>query len=1041
MNLTAFSVEKPTVVWFAAGLLTAAGVASYFSLGQLEDPDFTVKTASVSASYPGASPEEVEQEVTDRLEQAVQSMAELKHVSSISRAGSTILRVDIRDQIPSTQMPQVWDILRKKIRDASGSLPPGVSEPVVGDDFGSVYGFVLGVTGDGFSNAELEEFVKLLKKELALVKGVARVETWGVQQQTVNVDVDEGQLAELGLRPADLQLALSRQNMVVNAGAVNVQSLRPRFDVTGAFKSPRDIEDLTLRASHLYNVPQTVASSRPGELVFLKDVAKVSRGYADPPKWLMRVNGEPALCLAITHVAGSNIVELGKALDKRLAELLAHLPAGVELHRIAWQSDLVSESIAGFVINLIEAVVIVLAVLWLTMGIRPAIIIGIGGLVMVILATFVFMAIAKIDLHRISLGALIIAMGMMVDNAIVVVDNFGVKLQQGVERKRAAIEAATGPSLPLLGATVIAVMAFYPIYASPMNTGEFAGALFTVAGVSLMISWVLAVTITPLMCIAMLPDPPAGAAGGELYGGAFYGAFRRLLTTAIRFRVPFLAGMAALLVAAVVGFTQVNVLFFPDSSRAQFMVDYWAPEGSRIEEVSAGLKPIEERLKKDPDVKDVSAFIGQGPPRFYLPVDPEWPYPSYGQLIVNTHTAQGVKDAVPRLQAWLDEVLPAGTMPRVRVFAVGPGNTWKIEARFSGPATAGAKSLFALADQGTAILRASPLAKEVRTNWREPVKKIELPYDDKRARWSGISREDVASTTRRAFDGIPVGLYREGDNLLPILVRSGEEGRSNPGDLGLLPVRSAIGNKSVPLAQVLDGGEKGIAVREELPIIWRWDRRRAVTVQCSPNGVTAPTLRSSVLQQFENIKLPPGYTLEWGGEYDSSKTSQEGLLPGIMPALAIMALIIVALFNSLRPPLIIVLVIPFAIIGITAGLLMTGAPFGFMALLGAMSLSGMMIKNAIVLLDQIPQEIAAGKTPYKAVVDSAVSRLMPVLNAALTTVLGMAPLLQDVFWVGLAVTVMFGLTFGTVLTMIVVPVLYVMFYRIKPAPTAAAPRA
>jgi multidrug efflux pump subunit AcrB len=1038
MSLTSLAVDRPVVVWFATGMLVVAGIVSYFSLGQLEDPDFTVKTASVITAYPGASPEEVEHEVTDRLEQAVQEMAELKHVSSLSRAGLSILRVDIRDQVPSRNMSQTWDVLRKKIRDAVPSLPPGAREPQVGDDFGSVYGFVLGISGDGFDYAQLEHYADLLKKELALVKDVARVEMWGVQQQCVYVDVAEGRMAELGLRPDAVRLTLRNQNMVVDAGAVDIQTLRPRFEVTGAFKSPRDIGELMVEASPVDPVRKTALRSRPGELIRLKDAATVRRGYVDPPKWQMRLDGEPALALAITHVSGSNIVKLGQALDARLAELLPELPVGVELHRVAWQSDLVRQSIRDFTTNLLQAVGIVLIVVWFAMGFRSALIIGMGGMLLVILGTFVFMAIAGIDLHRISLGALVIAMGDIVDNAIVVVHGFGERLRKGLDRKSAAIESASRPALPLLSGTVIAVMGFYPIFASPMNTGEFAGSLFTVFGAALVISWVLAMTVLPLMCMAFIPDPTPGAAD-DAYSGRFYSGFRNTLAAAIRQRFVVLAGMVGLLLLSIAGFSRVNVLFFPDSTRTQFMIDYWAPEGTRLEEVSAQLKPIEDRVRQDPAVRSIATFLGQGPPRFYLPVDPEWPYPSYAQMIVSATSAQGVKEAVARLQPWLDANVPLGTTPRVRVYAVGPSNTWKLEARFSGPGTADAKTLLAVADKGVALLRADPAAKEVRTNWREPVWKVELPYDESRGRWVGISRDDVAASVRGTFDGIAIGLYREGDNLLPIIVRNTESGRANPGELGLLPVRSSTASTSVPLAQVLQNGANGVAVHEEHPIIWRWDRRRAVTVQCSPNGVTAATLRDGVLGAFDAIPLPPGYRLEWGGEHYSSKTAQEGLLPGVVPALAIMALIVVALFNSLRPPIIIVLTIPFALIGITAGLLITGAPFGFMALLGAMSLSGVMIKNAIVLLDQIPEELAAGKTQYQAVIDAALSRLKPVANAASTTVLGMIPLLQDPFWVGLSVTVIFGLAFGALLTMFLVPILYATLYRMSSPKVAPAP--
>jgi multidrug efflux pump subunit AcrB len=618
-------------------------------------------------------------------------------------------------------------------------------------------------------------------------------------------------------------------------------------------------------------------------------------------------------------------------------------------------------------------------------------------------------------------------MGMMVDNAIVVADGIMVRLQKGMDRTKAAIESANQPSMPLLGATVVACMAFYPIFASPFSTGEYARSLFTVVAISLLFSWVLSQTVTPLMCIAMIPDPKQQGDGEDVYGGRFYQVFRGLLVKAIRYRVLFLGGMIALLIVAILGFGSVKQMFFPDSSRLQFMIDYWLPEGTRIQEVSADFKDIEKKLVEDPLVESVSSFIGGGPPRFYLPVDPEMPYQSYGQLIVNTRTLKDVDAMMEEIDPWLKENKPYA-LTRIRKYGVGTFDDWKIEARFSGPAEADPDILRALAEKGKTILKASPWAKEVRSDWRQRDRKIVPAYSQERGRWAGVSRDDVARTTKRAYDGLPVGLFREGDDLIPIVLRHQEDERQTAAtSLETLQVVPALSTKAVPLIQVATS----IDVVWEDPIIWRWDRRRAITIQCSPDGVSADVIRNSVLADFEAIELPPAYTLEWDGEYDSKQESMSGLIPGIIPGVTIMVFIIVLLFNALRPPLIIFLVIPFAFIGITAGLLGTGTAFGFMALLGAMSLSGMMIKNAVVLLDQVNLELAEGKSSYRAVIDAALSRLRPVVNAAATTIFGMAPLLQDVFWVSMAITIMFGLAFGTVLTMLVVPVLYATFFRIK----------
>ena len=1036
MSLAEIGIDKRAVTYFVVFLIVVGGIASFLSLGQLEDPDFTVKTGVVVTAYPGASPAEVELEVTDRLEKAIQELPQLKSLYSISKAGLSIIQVDIREEYWADRLPQVWDEMRKEIRDILPQLPPGAGKPQISDDFNFVYGFVLAVTGDGFTYKELEDYADELKRELSLVPGVARVALWGVQDKVVYIDVSEQQLATLGLTGEDIAATLKQQNMVVDAGSIDMQRERMRVAPTGEFTRPEEIGDLTMRATLLDKTANLITAAtqpgdltqRSGELIRIRDVATVRSGYLEPPQTLMRFNGQPALAISLANVAGGNVVDTGRAIDARLQELLPHLPIGIDVHKISWQSDLVTESINGFMVSLAQAVAIVLVVLTIPMGWRMGLIIG-SGLVFTILATFIFLAIFGIDLQRMSLGALVIALGMMVDNAIVVSDNISVRFQRGMDRRQAAIESAAGPSWPLLGATLIAVMAFYPIFASTADAGEYCRTLFIVVAIALLMSWLLAMVVTPVQCLDMLRVPSTGGGEEEAYGGRFYQVFRTLLAAAIRFRWPFMAVMVALLVTALYGFGYVQQLFFPDAARAQLMIDYWAPEGTRIQQVSADLKALETHVLDQPQVTNVSTFIGQGPPRFYLPVDPELPYAAYAQLVVNTHSYKEIDALIAAIEPWMEANVPQA-LTRVRKYGVGPSDTWKFEARFSGPANADLATLRAIGEQGTALLEQSPLAKEVRTDMRQRVKKIVPEYNQERGRWAATSRQDIANATRRAYDGLVVGLYREDEDLYPIMLRNtDQERRRIAAHLGTLQVLPALAAQTVPLAQVT----QDIRVTWEDPIIVRWNRRRAVTVQASPHGVTFPALQATVLDAFNAIETPPGYELFWDGEDDSTATAQASLIPGMIPSVAIIVLTIVVLFNAYRPPLIILCTIPFALIGITLGLLVTGTPFGFLALLGAMSLAGMMIKNAIVLLDQINADIAAGKTPYAAVVDSAVSRLRPVALGAATTVLGVAPLLQDPFWIGMAVTIMFGLSFGTILTMVVVPTLYCIFYRVQAA--------
>jgi multidrug efflux pump subunit AcrB len=1033
MNLAALAIEKRTVTYFVVFLFILGGIGAFFSLGQLEDPEFTVKTAVVTTIYPGASPEEVELEVTDRIELAIQEMPQIDYIESSSRAGMSLISVELKAEYWSDRLPQVWDEMRRKIRDIEHMLPPGAGRPEVSDDFGDVFGFQLAVVGDGFSYADLEEYAKDIKKEISLVQDVARVDLWGVQDKVIYVNVSQSQLSQLGLTDASVRATLEQQNMVVDAGGVDLNRKRFRIAPTGEFGSPEDIANLHIRPSLGDEISTlTGAEDKPAqpertaELIRIRDIGTVKRGYSDPPGTLMRYNRKPAVGISITASSGVNIVKVGERIDKTIEKIIPRLPVGIEVHRIHWQSDIVDEAVKGFLINFGEALAIVLIVLTLVMGWRMGIIIG-SSLILTILGSFILMAIFGIDLQRMSLGALVIALGMMVDNAIVVSDGIAVRLQQGMDRKKAAIEAASQPSIPLLGATVIAVMAFFPIFASVEGAGEYCRTLFTVVAISLLVSWFIAMTVTPLQCMDMLPAPKKLNDDSDPYAGGFYRIFGGFLKWAIRVRFLTIATMAALLVVALIGFGNVKQMFFPDSSMTKFMIDYWAPEGTRIQTVADDLKRAENKLLEDERVHSLATFMGAGPPRFYLPVDPESPYQSYAQFIVNVHDYRDISDLMDELNSWFGENYPQALVP-IRRYGVGPSNTWKFELRISGPSIADPGELTSLAGQVVDILDNNPLAAYPRTNWRQRVQKVVPEYNQERARWAVVTREDIARTTKRAYDGLPIGLYREKEDLIPIVLRHVDEERESVSNMKALQVQPASSTYTIPLSQVTEG----INTDWEDPLIWRRDRRRTITVQAHPIfGFTLPSLRSSVLEDIEAIKLPPGYTMEWGGEHEDTVDSQAALIPGMIPTAAVILFIIVALFNAIRPLLVIIFTIPFAAIGITAGLLGTGTPFGFLALLGAMSLAGMMIKNAIVLLDQINLEIEAGKNRYQAVIDSAISRLRPVVLAAATTVLGVIPLLQDVFWVGMAVTIMAGLTFGTMLTMIMVPTLYCTLFRLK----------
>lgn len=1028
MNLAKIAIEKKAVSYFVTFLLVVAGIASFFSLGQLEDPAFSIKTAVIVTTYPGATAEEVELEVTDRIELALQQLKQVDYVKSFSAPGYSQIWVNIKTDYWADRLPQVWDEMRRKVRDIEESLPPGANRPIINDDFGDVYGLVLALTGDGFSYAEMEDAVKGLKKELSLVEGIARVEFWGVQKKVIYLEASENQLSQVGITDMSLIQTLQKQNIVVDAGSVNLLDKRVRVAPTGEYQSPEDIGEVAIIPSlidSLQNLGQGKAPIQTDELIRVRDLGTVSRGYQDPPRQLMRLNGQPAIAISLTNIPGVNVVDVGKAVDARLGELIAELPVGLELEKVHWMSDVVDESISGFFVSLAEAVGIVLLVLALSMGWRMGILIG-ADLLLTILGTFIVMAMMGFDLQRMSLGALVIALGMMVDNSIVVADSFVMLRQQGKSKEDAAIEASGKPAMPLLGATVVAVMAFYPIGGSTDSTGEYCQSLFMVVGISLMISWLISMTLTPIKCIDMLPNPKNDGEGQDAYGGKLFVLFRYWLEKMIRYRLLFMGSMLGLLVASVLGFGFVEQLFFPDSSMNKFMIDFYNPQGTRIEATSDRLVKLEEYLQQDERVEAVASFIGSGPPRFYLPVEPEKSNPAYGQLIVNVKNMSAIDPLLKELDPWTKENYP-DSLVMLRKFAVGPGQTWKFQARISGPANADIDILRSQADKVLKILRDEPLIGAIETDWRQKVPRLVPVYNQERGRWAGVSREDLANTTKRAYDGRTVGLFRENDELIPIILRHPKQDRTSLGSFDVLQIQPAMSTSTVPMAQVTDD----VTVDWEEQLLWRRDRRRTITIQANPVlGATLPTVMVNIKQQVENIDLPPGYAFNWGGETEDQAKSQEALLPGFVPAFAVILFIIIALFNAFRPPLVILCTIPFALIGITGGLLGFGAPFGFMALLGAMSLAGMMIKNAIVLLDEVNANLTLGKSPYDAVIEAAVARLRPVVLAAATTVLGVVPLLQDVFWFGMAVTIMAGLTVGTFLTMFVVPVLYCLFFKV-----------
>mgnify|MGYP001821423817 FL=1 len=1008
MNIAKFSIERRVVTLVLTLVMLGAGLASYDKLSRLEDPEFTIKDALVMTPYPGASAAEVEQEVSDRLEKAVQQMGQLKRVVSKSDRGLSTLTVTIKDKYKKEDLQQVWDELRRKIGDAQGELPPGAGTSVVIDDYGDVYGIFIAIYGNGYSYAEIKDVVDMLRRELLLVEDVGKIDTFGERTEAVYVELDRDRMSQMSIPDEAIVNELRQKNVVTNAGKVQVGPEFITISPTGGVTTVEQFESIPI-------------SGGGEQQIYLRDIATVRRGYVEPQDIKLRYDGRPAIGLGISTVSGGNVVKMGEALAARLEELKPQIPLGIEFGKVSVQSEAVAVAINGFVVSLLQAVVIVIFVLLFFMGLRSGLLIGFV-LLLTILGTFIFMAPMEVALERVSLGALIIALGMLVDNAIVVVDGVLVRLEQGIDARQAAIDVVKQTATPLLGATIIAILAFAAIGTSDDNTGEFCRSLFQVVLVSLLLSWITAVTVTPLLCVMFLKKPGKSVAGevADPYSGGFYALYRRLLKSAIRMKYLTLTLVAALFVTSLWGFGYVDRSFFPPSTRPQFMVDLWLPQGTHIDETTATVTSVEEYLQGLDGVTHISSLVGKGGLRFLLTYTPEKLNSAYAQLLVDVESSELLDTLVAEVEDYLHDNYE-NMMSYASKFQLGPGSTGKIQARLSGPDR---NTLRELASQVEAIYRADPDSKGIRTSWRQRVKLVRPVMAEEQANLNGITRSDIANTLLEGFQGMQVGIYREGDLLLPIIMRAEERERTSIESINHLQIWSPAAQGMIPLRQVVSGFE---TVFED-EIIERRNRKPTITVYADPDKGLATSLYNRVAPQVEAIELPPGYELEWGGEYEDSSNAEAGLTASLPVFFLSMVLITIMLFNSLKQPLIIWLTVPLAVIGVTAGLLLSHQPFGFMALLGILSLSGMLIKNAIVLIDEINLQRTEGKALLPAIMDSGVSRLRPVGMAASTTALGMIPLLFDAFFVAMAITIIAGLMFATLLTMVFVPVLYATFY-------------
>ncbi|SFM13174.1 efflux RND transporter permease subunit [Marinobacter zhejiangensis] len=1043
MNIAEWSIKNRVITWAVTLVLVLVGYYSFNNLSRLEDPEFTIKEAKVITPYPGATAEEVEQEVSDLIERAAQKMGQLFYVESHSYRDRSIVSVKILDQFDKDALPQVWDELRRKVGDVQADLPPGAGPSIVVDDFGDVYGVYLAITGEGYTENEVYEFAKFLKRELLQVEDVKSIALYGEPEQVIYVEPRREKIAALGISPQDIARALGEKNTVAYGGYARADDARLAIKVSGGITSIDQFSTLLI-----------TSSSNPDQHILLGDIATITRGLTETPSNLLRFDGQPAIGLAIATRSGGNVVIMGDGLYAKLDELRPQIPLGMELNVVSMQSDAVTEAIRGFTVSLLQAIGIVVAVLLVFMGLRSGLIIG-AVLLVTIMGTFIFMDIMDITLERISLGALIIALGMLVDNAIVVTDGIRMKLQQGIDSITAAKDVVSQTALPLLGATAIAVTAFAAIGTSQDSTGEYTRSLFTVILVSLSLSWFTAVTITPLLCHEFLKVASSG--GNDAYSSGFYQTYRSLLTKAIRYRWLSLGVTGVVFLSAVFGFGWVKNSFFPDSTRPQFYVDVWYPQDSDISTTLENIKEIETRLAGYDNVTHVTTQVGGGSPRFLLTYTPEQPGLNFARLLVDVDDYRILGDITHKVQADL-EILQPGTIINTRQFVLGPATGGKIQLRISGPDP---DELRRLAASAAEVIGNHPNVKGFRDEWGERVQVIEPVLADAQAQKLGLDRSDIANAMAFSVDGVRAGIYREGDELIPIIARSPLNERRSLENYDQAPIWSPVAQKMVPMGQAVAHFQVGF----EDPHIWRQDRVTMLRLHFDQRNGLSSELLSDIKVDVEKalnadlstylerhgggsiehtantipiryrdripIKDMPGYYFAWGGENEDSVKAATSIAQAIPAFFGLMVFIVLALFNSVYKTLVIWLVVPLAIIGVTIGLLMFNQPFGFMALLGFMSLAGMLIKNAIVLVDQIDVELEAGRPPVTAVVESGVSRLIPVAMAALTTILGMLPLLSDAFFVAMAVTIMFGLGFATVLTLVVVPVLYATIFRFR----------
>jgi multidrug efflux pump subunit AcrB len=1019
VSLTSQALAKNRTTFTALAIILVGGLSAYRSLPRAEDPGFIIRTAVVITNFPGASPERVELLVTDKIEKAIQEIPELDVIRSQSKTGSSIIWVDIKEEY--TEMRPIWDSLRRKVDRVRGDLPEGVSGPFVNDEFGDVFGIVIALTGDGFTYAELKNVADEVRDELLLIPDVAKVDIYGAQDERIFVEYNNARLAEYGISPIQLEQILASRNIVIPGGNITTGDERIVLEPTGNFESVDELKQTIIKL--------------PGRdaLIYLQDLAEVSRGYVDPPKTMMRANGIPALGLAVSMREGGNIIALGEAVRATIDRVKASYPIGIEFDYTQFQPDPVQKKVDDFAGSLLQAIAIVGLVMLLTLGLRTGFVVA-SLIPMAMIMALLVMSFFGIGLDQMSLASLIIALGMLVDNAIVMSESIMVMMQGGKSPVQSAVDSAHELMLPLLTSSLTTAAAFLPIYLAESAVGEYTAPIFLVVTITLLCSWLLALTMIPLLAVRFLRVNPA--AGEQDFDTPFYRRYRGLLLAALRRPWHSLAAVLAVFVLALVGFRFIPVIFFPPNDRPTFSADLELPVGTPIEKTAAMVSVFDRFLSaslatgpdRETGITNWAAFIGEGAPRYLLPYAPEMAAPEYSYMILNATSRNIIEDLVAPMEAFANQSFP-DLKATIRPLDLGPPAWPPIEVRVSGRDP---DVLFHLVDQVKAQLREIPGTKLIDDNWGPRSKKIEVRVNQPRARRAGVTSQDIAVSLQTYLSGIDISEYREEDDVIPITMRSVAAERKDIDQLESLNVYAQATGRSVPLRQVAD-----VQVVWQPAKILRYDRLKTVTVEAATDpGVTAnevtAKLRPWLEKQSQEWGL--GYSWAFGGEQESSVKANASIMAKLPIAGLLILLLLVGQFNSFRRPAIILLTIPLGIIGVIFGLLVARSYFGFMTLLGIISLSGIVINNAIVLLDRIKIEIEEnGLEPSKAVIEAAQKRLRPILLTTATTVGGLLPLWfgGGPMWEPMAIAIIFGLMFATMLTLGVVPVLYSLFFGVK----------